>query len=159
MATANPKLILALRKTAKKLKDGATYQWGHMGACNCGNLAQELTPFTKAEIHAFAMERHGDWSEQILEFCPSSGYPMDMLIDNLLKAGLTLDDLSHLEKLSDLNILKKLPPDRKYLNHNRKEDVILYMETWASLLEDQLIMRIDISDANKMPMHSKLSIL
>ncbi|MCC5932300.1 MAG: hypothetical protein JJU28_23850 [Cyclobacteriaceae bacterium] len=149
MATANPTLIHALRNTAKKLKEGASYQWGHMGACNCGNLAQELTPFSKAEIHAFAMERHGDWSQQILEFCPASGYPMDLLIDNLIKTGLTLDDLSNLEKLSDQLILKRLPEARKYLNHNRKEDVILYMETWANLLEDQLLLSIDISDARK----------
>ena len=40
MAKATPVLIEALRKTAKKLEKGARYQWGHMGCCNCGNLAQ-----------------------------------------------------------------------------------------------------------------------
>lgn len=158
MATANPKLIQALRKTAKKLNEGASYQWGHMGACNCGNLAQELTTYTKAEIHAFAMERYGDWSQQILEFCPSSGYPMDLLIESLLKAGLTLDDLSNLEKLNDQEILKKLSEDRKYLNHNKKEDVVLYMETWANMLEEQLLHRIDISDVAKSPAHRIITV-
>ena len=36
MATANPELIAALERTASKLQQGASYQWGHMGACNCG---------------------------------------------------------------------------------------------------------------------------
>ena len=55
MARPNLDLIAALRRTARKINDGAPYQWGHMGSCNCGNLAQELTKLTKAEIHAHAL--------------------------------------------------------------------------------------------------------
>lgn len=73
MARPNPELIAAIEKTIFKLSKGAPYQWVHMGACNCGNLAQELTKLSKAEIHSYAMQRYGDWSDQILEFCPTSG--------------------------------------------------------------------------------------
>lgn len=109
MARPNPELIAAIEKTILKLSKGAPYQWGHMGACNCGNLAQELTKLSKAEIHNYAMQRYGDWSDQILEFCPTSGPPMGLMIQKMIGCGLTLQDLSHLERLSDPEILATIP--------------------------------------------------
>ncbi|GMQ28515.1 hypothetical protein [Algoriphagus confluentis] len=142
MAKANPELIAALEKTITKLSNGAAYQWGHMGACNCGNLAQELTQLSKAEIHQFAMQRYGDWNEQILDYCPTSGYPMDMMISKMLNYGLTLDDLAHLERLSDPEILKSIPKEKRdQLNKNSREDVVLYMKVWASLLREKWLIQ------------------
>ena len=60
MAKASEDLIQSLRVTARNIERNSTYQWGHMGACNCGFLAQEVTKLTKDEIHRRAMERHGD---------------------------------------------------------------------------------------------------
>ncbi|SEJ71717.1 hypothetical protein SAMN05192553_10999 [Cyclobacterium xiamenense] len=138
MATANPKLILALRKTISKLKKGAPYQWGHMGACNCGNLAQEITRISKSDIHRFAMQRSGDWSEQLNDYCPSSGLPMDLMISELLGIGLSREDLIHLERLSDPEILALIPMDqRMHLVKNKKEDLLLYLETWVRQLENE----------------------
>jgi len=138
MATANPRLILALRKTISKLKKGAPYQWGHMGACNCGNLAQEITRISKSDIHRFAMQRSGDWSEQLNDYCPSSGLPMDLMISELLGIGLSREDLIHLERLSDPEILALIPMDRRMnLVKNKKEDLLLYLETWVRHLENQ----------------------
>ena len=140
MAKANPILIASIEKTVAKLSNGAAYQWGHMGACNCGNLAQELTRFSKAEIHQYAMQRHGDWNEQLTDYCPTSGYPMDMMISKMLEHGLTLDDLAHLERLSDPMILSQIPKERRdQMNKNNREDVILYMETWANLLREKWV--------------------
>lgn len=140
MARANPILIGAIEKTVARLSSGAAYQWGHMGACNCGNLAQELTQFTKAEIHQYAMQRHGDWNEQLLDYCPTSGFPMDLMISKMLEHGLTLDDLAHLERLSDPQILSQIPKERRDLiNKNSRQDVILYMETWANILREKWI--------------------
>ena len=95
MAKATLDLIAALRRTANRIEKGSPYQWGHMGSCNCGNLAQELTTFTKAEIHEFAMMGRGDWNEQVEEFCPTSGLPMDLLIADMLNKGLTTSDLQN----------------------------------------------------------------
>lgn len=137
MSIPNPELIAAIENTIVKLSKGAPYQWGHMGACNCGNLAQELTKLSKAEIHSYAMQRSGDWNDQILEFCPTSGYPMDLMIQKMLNFGLTLQDLSHLERLSDPEILATIPKEhRDKLSKNSKEDVMLYMQNWAKLLRD-----------------------
>lgn len=135
MAHPNPELIAAIEKTVSKLKSGSPYQWGHMGACNCGNLAQQLTKLEKGEIHSYAMQRHGDWNEQLIDYCPTSGYPMDLMITRMLDFGLSISDLGHLELLSDPMVLAEMTIDKKNtLSKNKKEDVIFYMTTWANLL-------------------------
>ncbi|AMQ56903.1 hypothetical protein [Algoriphagus sanaruensis] len=148
MAKPNPQLISAIERTVLKLQTGAPYEWGHMGACNCGNLAQELTKLTKGEIHQYAMQRHGDWNEQLIDYCPTSGYPMDLMISKMIDAGLSIDDLAHLERLSDQTILRQIPKERRdKMNQNSREDVILYMQTWANLLREKWIENQEISDA------------
>lgn len=138
MAIPSIHLISSIRKTIQKLKNGTAYQWGHMGACNCGNLAQELTKLSKDDIHRVALQGHGDWNEQLREYCPSSGFPMDTMISQMLEAGLTLDDLGNLENLSDPKILARIEPKRRHsLRRNVKEDVIVYMVAWADLLETE----------------------
>ncbi|RZS97685.1 hypothetical protein [Cecembia calidifontis] len=144
MARVSAELIAAFRKTIIKLKNNAPYQWGHMGACNCGNLAQEITQLSKAEIHQYAMEKHGDWNDQLVDYCPTSGYPMDLMISKMLDAGLTLDELKHLERLSDPKILAHIPVEKRlHLKKNNKEDVILYLETWTLILENEWVKQFD----------------
>ncbi|WP_040664978.1 hypothetical protein [Nafulsella turpanensis] len=138
MARANPEIILALRRTAEKLYSGANYQWGHMGSCNCGHLAQEVTRRSKKEIHASALRsRSGDWNEQLIDYCPGSGLPMDEVIAEILAAGFDSKDLQYLERLNDPDILQLLPKGQRYLRHNKREDVVLYLQLWAKALEDQ----------------------
>jgi hypothetical protein len=140
MAKVSAELIAAFRRTISKLKNNAPYEWGHMGACNCGNLAQEITQLSKAEIHQYAMQKSGDWNDQLVDYCPTSGYPMDLMIQKLVEAGLTVDELKHLEKLSDPEVLSHIEfPTRYQLKKNNKEDVILYLETWTLLLENEWI--------------------
>ncbi|WP_299986289.1 hypothetical protein [uncultured Pontibacter sp.] len=139
MARSSAQLVAAIRQTAKRLAQGANYQWGHMGSCNCGHLAQTITQLEKGYIHGAAMWRHGDWSEQLRDYCPQSGFPMDEIIDQMLSWGLTKDDLAHLERLSDAKVIEMLPPDRRYLKHNERDDVVLYLNTWAELLELDLL--------------------
>lgn len=139
MAKATIEVIAALRKTAENLKNKAPYQWGHMGSCNCGNLAQVVTNLDKAAIHQEAMRRHGDWNEQLFDYCPQSGLPFDHIIDTMLEFGFTRSDLAYLEKLSDDAVLANLPQGKQYLTHNKSEDVVKYLLSWANLLENQLI--------------------
>ncbi len=139
-------MIEVLRKTARKIENSSSYQWGHMGLCNCGFLAQEITALSKEEIHRRAMQRHGDWSEQLNDYCPTSGLPMDELISELIAFGFTRTELAHLEKLSDPTVLRQLPIAKRNLHHNRKADVVLYMNTWAQALEDSYLPMISIQD-------------
>jgi hypothetical protein len=131
----------ALKVTAKRIGTGDRYQWTHMGACNCGHLAQTVTLNTPEELHLIALQRAGDWSEQTREYCPTSGYPLDYVIGALLELGATLQELRDLERLGDPTVLKRIPVERRRnLDHRRREDVILYMETWAKLLDTQQMM-------------------
>ena len=144
MARPSLELIDALRRTARKLNEGAPYQWGHMGGCNCGNLAQELTQLNKDQIHAYAMQRYGDWNEQVDDYCSTSFMPIDLIISEMVGAGLMLEDLKHLEKLSDRQVLIRFPIEKRFLKHNLREDVVAYMNEWANLLEEQLLERIKL---------------
>ena len=144
MARASVEIIEALRKTANTLTNTAHYQWGHMGACNCGFLAQEVTKFKKEEIHARAMQRYGDWSEQLNDYCPTSGLPFDDLISELIAFGFDADDLKHLERLSDGMVLRSLPLEQRNLSHNKKADVVTYLRAWSALLEAKLVDKINL---------------
>ena len=139
MAKASLDIIDALRRTAKKLATGTAYMWGHMGSCNCGNLAQEITKMSKEQIHAYAMQGHGDWNEQLNDYCEASQMPMDLLIHELLMTGFSTEDLKNLEKLADNDILMRLPIEKRYLHHNYRDDVIVYLNEWANMLEDELL--------------------
>lgn len=136
MARPTPALISALRRTASRLREGSPFAWGHMGSCICGHLAQTITTLPPAEIHARAMERHGDWSQQSLDHCPTSGLAIDHVIDEMLALGLTLSDIRHLERLSDPQVLARVPA--RWLRHQDRDHAVQYMEAFAELLEDQL---------------------
>lgn len=141
MASARPELIEALYATARMLEKANDYQWGHMGACNCGFLARQVTTRSREEIHNRALLRCGDWLEQLNDYCPDSGLPMDELIDLLISFGFSLADLKHLERLSDEKVLARLPGGKRHLYYNVKDDVMLYLRTWASMLEDEWLQK------------------
>ena len=132
MARANLELIDALRRTAVRLASDVSYQWGHMGMCNCGHLAQSITGLAGAESHASALIREGDWEQQAKDYCPTSGNLIDVVLAAMFDLGLTRDDVRNLEKLSDLDVLRSAG---RHLRFNNRDDVVLYMRTWADLLE------------------------
>ncbi len=139
MARANEKIVNILRTTADRIVNSPNYQWGHMGACNCGHLAQVITARSKADIHQFAMQNEaGDWNDQLNDYCPTSGLPFDDVVAAMLDMGFDIDDLKKLERLSDKNVLDRLPFPT-YLKHNVKEDVAIYITLWADMLEEQLM--------------------
>ena len=137
MAKPTKALITALLDTVARLQAGAPYQWGHMGSCNCGHLVQSLTRHSREEIHRAALMRAGDWGQQSIDYCPTSGYPLDHILSTVLQAGLERDDIDHLERLGDLRVLRRLPLAERDLKRNKREDVIVYMRTWAQLLIEQ----------------------
>ena len=152
MAQPTLPVIQALRDTAHRLATQAPYQWGHMGSCNCGHLAQTITHLTKAEIHARAMQRYGDWERQIIDYCPTSGLPIDQTIDEMLALGFSRHDLSHLERISDPTIRAAIPFERRdALRHNQRDDVVLYLRTWADLLEHDLLAGISLPNFDETP--------
>jgi len=138
MAVASIELIAVLRSTAQRIQNSPNYQWGHMGACNCGHLAQEITHLSKAEIHQIALGGHGDWSTQIREYCVGSGLPMHWIIGELLALGLNNRDIENLENLADDKVLKAMPNNQRHPQRNKKLDVVTYIQCWADILSAEL---------------------
>jgi len=80
----------------------------------------------------------------VADYCPTSFMPIDLLISEMLGAGLTTTDLKNLEKLSDPAILRRLPAEKRFLKHNLRDDVVLYLSEWARMLEEQWLERVEL---------------
>ena len=125
-----------LRKVAARLTSDSSYQWGHMGMCNCGHLARAIRDVSEHEIHRAAMQRGaGDWAERARDYCPDSGFLIDDIIGDILSAGFSLRDIEHLERLSDSRIRERIYQRGHKLSRNRRKDVVAYLLAWAELLE------------------------
>ena len=144
MANPGIELIYALRKTANRLRNGAYYAWGNHGACNCGNLVQAVTSLSKEEIQKYAQAGIGEWTELAEEYCGDSNTPVSLLIQKLEMLGLTPVDIHNIEYLADREVLDALPGGFRWLKRNTREDVIVYFETFASVLEEKLLSKIEI---------------
>ncbi len=141
MARANPELIDALRRTAERISSDVSYQWGHMGTCNCGHLAQSITGLGSAEIHRSALIREGDWEQQASDYCPTSGNLIDVILASIFDLGLARSDIRHLEKLSDPDLVRRVG---RHLRFNNRDDVVLYMLAWAEMLEESAKVLCDL---------------
>src|SRR5439155_21677613 len=127
MARANHELIGALRRTAERLAGDVSYQWGHMGMCNCGHLAQSITGLAGAESHRSVLIREGEWEQQAKDYCPTSGQLIDVVLAAMFDLGLTRDDIRHLEKLSDPEVIRRVG---RHLRFNDRHDAIAYLRAW-----------------------------
>jgi len=141
MAKPNTILIRALRETAQRLREGAVYAWGNHGACNCGNLLQVITPLSRQDILSYAHTGIGEWTELAADYCGVTDAPVDMLVSRLMEAGLSTTDIHDLEYLSNREVLDRLPGGFRWLRKNLREDVIVYFETYAEILEEKLLIR------------------
>jgi len=144
MAYPNLALIQALRETAQRLKNGAPYAWGNHGSCNCGNLLQVVTQLTAKEILTYAHSGIGEWTELAEDYCGVTNAPVALLLSKLQELGLTPTDIHNLEYLEDQTVLKALPGGFRWLKRNQREDVVIYFETYAQILEDALVNMVTI---------------
>lgn len=144
MALPNLPLIEALRQTATNLQNGATYAWGNHGSCNCGNLMQVVGGYTRQEVLAYAHQGIGEWTELATAYCGVTDTPIDMMFAKLQNMGLTPSDIHNLEYLDNKDVLHLLPGGFKWLQRNNREDVIAYFNTYANLLEQQLLSSLNI---------------
>lgn len=142
MAKSTPELIDALRTTARRLAEGARYEWGHMGRCNCGHLVQTITTLSDREIVEAVDFALDEWSEHAQDYCAGTGHKVDDLFLTLQAIGFDYQDVIHLENLSDGRVLQRLGAERGqshcYLQRNRADDAMHYMLTLADLLEEEL---------------------
>ena len=156
MATPGMVLIEALRKTASNLKNGAYYAWGHHGGCNCGNLLQVVTQLSKDEILQYAHTGIGEWTEIAEEYCSVTSVPLGLMMTKLQEIGLTPTDIHNIEYLEDRAVLNSLPGGFRWLKRNQREDVILYFEAFANLLEEKLLQQVPVEALLKESMNTQV---
>lgn len=136
MARPSNHLIETLRQVARNLEKGANYNWGNATKCNCAHLVQCLAPeISDSALREVRQTRLDEWSEYANDYCPQNGAPTDQLLDALYAHGLSHEDIHQLEYLSNRDVLQALPGGFRALEHGKRQDVALYMRTWASLLE------------------------
>lgn len=147
MAHPSLTLVQALRTTARNLRTGATYAWGNHGACNCGNLLQVVCDIPREEILRYAHTGIGEWTELAADYCDISGAPVELMLSKLEAIGLTPSDIHNLEYLDNRDVLERLPGGFRWLKKNVREDVVAYFETFAEMLEAELLRRIKLPDS------------
>jgi len=138
MAYPTTELIEGLRTAAASLRKGNPYSWGNHGSCNCGHLLQAVTELSPGEILRYAHTGVGEWTELATEYCGVTDAPVELLVSKLKAIGLTAVDIHQLEYLENRDVLKVLPGGFRWLKRNKREDVILYFEAFANLLERKL---------------------
>jgi hypothetical protein len=104
---------------------------------------QVVGNMSKEEILRYAHTGPGEWTELAEESCSVTQAPFQLLIRKLEEIGLTPSDIHNLEYLEDRDVLEHLPGGFRWLSRNQREDVILYFETFAAVLE---IKRMQIAD-------------
>jgi hypothetical protein len=144
MAHPNIKLIEVLREAAQNLRNGSDYAWGNHGSCNCGHILQVVTHLSKNEIVEHAQSVHGEWTEIAEDYCGVTNAPAYLLVSKLEKLGLTPTDIHNVEYLQDRTVLQNLPGGFRWLKRNVREDVIMYFETMAAMLEEELLNKIEL---------------
>ncbi|HEY0966042.1 MAG TPA: hypothetical protein VGD88_01520 [Opitutaceae bacterium] len=138
MALPSRALVHVLRETADRLASSTDYQWSHFGRCNCGHLAQTVTRLSPADIHAACARELTEWSEIPDDYCAGTGLRLEYVLDRLRELGLDRTDLRHLEDLSDPRVLHALPGGHRWLQRNQHADAVLYLRTWAGVIEASL---------------------
>lgn len=131
----NKPIVELLRETAERLDQGARYEWGHMGRCNCGHLVQTLTDMSDREISFSVDNQLDEWSEHAKSYCAETGSPVEDIFHALAQVGFSHEDVVRLERLSDPRVLKHLGGKGKQLRRNYSPDVSLYMRALAEVIE------------------------
>ncbi|MBC7850203.1 MAG: hypothetical protein H7Y31_10730 [Chitinophagaceae bacterium] len=144
MARPSIELVNGLRETANRLRNGSHYSWGHHGSCNCGNLLQVVCELSKEEIVRYAHTGIGEWTELAEEYCESTNVPLGLIMQKLQEIGLNPTDIHNIEYLEDRTVLNSLPGGFRWLRKYERNDVIVYFQTMADLLEEQLLATVVI---------------
>lgn len=149
------KLIVAFEIIIKAINSNSIdYDWIHQESCNCGILCQVLTNNSKKELKNKYNWRNfgksdnyflsGTWTGHVQKHCSITGKTFDRILNILLEAGLTPNDICDLEFLKNITILKRTDISRKFLfffNRNyykNPKNLAKYLNAWIKILEEEI---------------------
>jgi hypothetical protein len=117
------KLIQSLSTVILALEnDTVLYNWEQQTQCNCGLVAQVLLGknqyelkheikkqelFNKKILKEAIGSENGTWRNAVKAYCPISQRPLKQIFIDLENAGLSKDDISHLEYMNNQVIFAK----------------------------------------------------
>jgi glycine/D-amino acid oxidase-like deaminating enzyme len=70
--------------------------------------------------------------------CQVTGAPLDAVLRQMYRLGLSPEDVGHLERLSDPEVRRRLGTGTQYFPHHHRVNVVAYLQAWAALLEERL---------------------
>lgn len=123
------KLINSLNIAIKSLQnDTVLYEWNKQSSCNAGIVAQavldktpeELTEMRKSIFKIIPDEIEKTWKNAVKYGCSVTGKSMFEIITQLSEAGLTKEDIVHLEYLENPAILEKSGIEKENVYSNVK---------------------------------------
>ena len=146
MQERKQKLIAALNLAVSALKNNTIYyNWERQESCNCGVVAQAVLgksaqqvkdlwlKSTETRIKVKRPDEKIDptWQDSVKHLCPMTGEPLTEVFKQLFSAGLSKEDIVHLEYMDNPAILKrsgintkKTIPDTQTKKVKVKKDVI-----------------------------------
>lgn len=136
-----------LEATADKIEAG-DFCWTESYRCTDGNLAQVVMGLTAQQLKQLMKEETGSiywcWSNEVKVVCPSTGLPMRLVVQALLKAGFSEEEITWIEGMSNIAVLQAagISTDRfvndSHLDKSKPEFVVRYLRTWANMLRREL---------------------
>lgn len=161
METKKQKLIKSLKLAINALKnDTIFYDWTRQESCNCGIVSQAVLGksseivsdlfqnvighldkkfeiFNQGIDDASKKKEHcSTWKDGVKFLCPIIGKSNIQIFDELTEAGLSKDDIVHLEYLENPAILRKSGIKKSKDYYRKKENLILYLTSWIKILEE-----------------------
>ena len=123
-----------LRSASNRINSNPdSYNWKAIGACNCGNLVQEITNLTAKEISNHGIKKHGDWQSISILYKKDSSFVIDEIITEVLAVGFDIEDFTSLENLSDSKVLAYM--GEEILQRDCPKNAARYMNAWADMIE------------------------
>lgn len=121
------------------------YDYKYPGCCQCGVVFQAITGRSQIQLHNdnarltqacpdVADQRWAQWQWLARAFCPVTGIPQDELLRGLHDAGMTAENITHLENLSDPEVLARCKFWKRGKYFEKQKNVVEYLRAWAALL-------------------------
>lgn len=151
--------------------DSVKYNWYNPCSCNCGIVAQSMlgmsmaeldkriqVPFSSKNLRQYLIINQNDslecsWRNAVKAYCPMTGKPLDEIFSQLNEAGLSREDMCHLEYMTNPLILKKANIEttrmqdslfgrlfkiyEPYSYYKQADNLIKYLSAWVEILKEE----------------------
>lgn len=137
------KLINAIENVIDNLENNEMYYiWNQVESCNCGLLVRELGQLEGGYVRDCIQKTPlmtTTWMATS-KYCQQTGFNLKEIFCHLFNAGLTLEDITNLEYLSDPKILAETDIDEaSFVYYSYRSNLIKYLKGWLVLLKKNVM--------------------